>query len=93
MIWVVDTCVILDVLDNHPEFAKVPSQALQSKLDDVLVVAPITYVELARPTGLVKRQELPLPRGSQKPNRSPLDLSNVNVYTYVEILIGGKELR
>ena len=21
MIWVVDTCVILDVLDNHPDFA------------------------------------------------------------------------
>lgn len=47
MTWVVDTCVILDVLDNHPDFAKVSSQALQSKLDDVLVVAPITYVELA----------------------------------------------
>ena len=47
MIWVVDTCVILDVLDNHPDFAKVSSQALQSKLDDVLVVAPVTYVELA----------------------------------------------
>ena len=47
MIWVVDTCVILDVLDNHPDFARVSSQALQEKLDDVLVVAPITYVELA----------------------------------------------
>ena len=43
MIWVVDTCVILDVLDNHPDFAKVSSQALQAKIDDVLVVAPITY--------------------------------------------------
>ena len=47
MIWVIDTCVILDVLDNHPDFAKVSSQALQAKIDDVLVVAPITYVELA----------------------------------------------
>ena len=47
MIWVVDTCVILDILDRHAEFAGLSSQALQSKLDDVLTVAPITYVELA----------------------------------------------
>ena len=47
MIWVVDTCVILDILDRHAEFASLSSLALQSKLDDVLAVAPITYVELA----------------------------------------------
>ena len=47
MIWVVDTCVILDILDRHAKFAEMSSAALQSKLDDVLTVAPITYVELA----------------------------------------------
>ena len=47
MTWVVDTCIILDILDRHPEFAEMSSRALQSKLDDVLAIAPITYVELS----------------------------------------------
>lgn len=47
MTWVVDTCIILDILDGHAEFARPSSFAIQSKLDDVLTVAPITYVELA----------------------------------------------
>ena len=47
MIWVVDTCVILDILDRHAQFAKASALAIQSKLDDVLTIAPITYVELA----------------------------------------------
>ena len=47
MIWVVDTCVLIDLLKADPFFAKVSSAALQSKMDDVLTIAPITYVELA----------------------------------------------
>ena len=47
MTWVVDTCVILDILDGKSEFAKKSSQALQSKMDDVLALAPISYVELS----------------------------------------------
>jgi len=47
MIWVVDTCVILDVLDGKSEFSERSALALQSKLDDVLLIAPISYVELA----------------------------------------------
>ena len=45
MTWVVDTCIILDILDRHPVFAEMSSCALQSKLDDVLAIAPITYIE------------------------------------------------
>ena len=52
MTWVVDTCVILDILDRHPEFAEMSSRALQSKLDDVLAIAPVTYVELSRGTNI-----------------------------------------
>ena len=33
MTWVVDTCVILDILDGKSEFAEKSSQALQSKMD------------------------------------------------------------
>ena len=47
MIWVIDTCIILDILDRHAQFAKSSSLAIHSKLDDVLTIAPITYVELA----------------------------------------------
>lgn len=47
MTWVVDTCIILDILDRHAEFAQSSSLAIQSKLDEVLTIAPITYVELA----------------------------------------------
>lgn len=47
MTWVVDTCVLIDILKADPGFSKLSSQALQSKMDDALAIAPITYVELA----------------------------------------------
>jgi predicted nucleic acid-binding protein len=47
MNWVVDTCILIDLLKADPVFARSSSAALQSKLDDVLIIAPITYVELA----------------------------------------------
>ena len=47
MIWVVDTCVLIDLLSGDKDFAELSAKALQSKMDDVLTIAPITYVELA----------------------------------------------
>ena len=47
MTWVVDTCILIDVFRGDKTFAAMSSMALQSKLDDVLTVAPITYVELS----------------------------------------------
>ena len=47
MTWVVDTCVIIDVLRGDETFSMRSSMALQAKLDDVLTIAPLTYVELA----------------------------------------------
>ena len=47
MIWVVDTCVIIDILRGDETFGRMSVAAIQSKLDDVLAIAPITYVELA----------------------------------------------
>lgn len=47
MTWVVDTCVIIDVLRGDETFSIKSSMALQAKLDDVLTIAPSTYVELA----------------------------------------------
>ena len=47
MTWVIDTCVLIDILKADPVFSKVSSLALQSKMNDELKIAPITYVELA----------------------------------------------
>ena len=45
--WVVDTCVIIDILDRVPGLAEISADALDAKCGDGLVVAPITFVELA----------------------------------------------
>ena len=45
--WVVDTCVIIDIVRGDREFAERSALAIDSKLDDVLAIAPITYIELA----------------------------------------------
>ena len=47
MTWVVDTCIIIDVLRGDETFSTKSAMALQAKLDDVLTIAPLTYVELA----------------------------------------------
>ena len=47
MTWVVDTCVLLDLACNDKTFAGCASRAIQSKIDDALTIAPLTYVELA----------------------------------------------
>ena len=47
MTWVVDTCVIVDLVERDGKFSAASAAALGSKLDDSFVIAPITYVELA----------------------------------------------
>jgi len=47
MIWVIDTCVLIDIACNDKTFAGCASRAIQAKLDEVLTIAPLTYVELA----------------------------------------------
>lgn len=45
--WVVDTCVIIDILDSVPEFAKPSALSLDGHRNEGLTIAPITFVELA----------------------------------------------
>ena len=45
--WVVDTCVIIDVLSGDGAFSAKSANAIDAKRVEGLVVAPITYVELA----------------------------------------------
>jgi len=47
MAWVVDTCVVIDVLENDPAFGKRSAELLNSKLEEGLVICPVSMVELA----------------------------------------------
>jgi predicted nucleic acid-binding protein len=47
MAWVVDTCVLLDVLEDDPEFGQASAMALDSLAEDGLTICPVTYAELA----------------------------------------------
>jgi predicted nucleic acid-binding protein len=47
MPWVVDTCLVIDVLDDDPDFGRASAQLLDSKASDGLVLCPVSYVELA----------------------------------------------
>ena len=48
MAWVVDTCILLDIMDEIPPFAELAAEALDVKAEEgLLTIAPITYVELA----------------------------------------------
>ena len=47
MSMVVDTCVILDVLERDPTFGVASTEAIDQHVDDGLIVSPLTYVELA----------------------------------------------
>ena len=47
MSWVVDTCLILDVLDDDPRFGEASAELLDSMMNKGLVICPVGYVELA----------------------------------------------
>jgi predicted nucleic acid-binding protein len=47
MAWVVDSCVLLDIRMRDADFGLASAHCLAAHLSDGLVIAPITYVELA----------------------------------------------
>ena len=47
MLWVVDTCLLLDIGLDDPLFARMSEDLLADKAEDGLVVCPVTFVELA----------------------------------------------
>ena len=49
--WVVDTCVLIDLLRRDETFATLAADALDAKRSEGLTIAPITYVELAPALG------------------------------------------
>ena len=47
MSMVVDTCVILDVLERDPTFGLASSEVLEKYAERGLIISPLTYVELS----------------------------------------------
>jgi len=47
MAWVIDTCVLIDVLEEDPKFGEPSAEILESLLEEGLVICPMTYVELS----------------------------------------------
>ncbi|MDO8836492.1 MAG: type II toxin-antitoxin system VapC family toxin [Vicinamibacterales bacterium] len=47
MAWVVDTCLVIDVLDDDPEFGRASASLLDNKAADGLILCPVSFVELA----------------------------------------------
>jgi len=47
MSWVVDTCLLIDVLEDDPAFGKRSATLLDNMMPDGLVLCPVTYTELA----------------------------------------------
>jgi len=47
MSWVVDTCVVIDILEGDPTFGASSANLLERSLRDGLVLCPVTMVELS----------------------------------------------
>lgn len=47
MTWVVDTCLIIDVLEGDPEFGQASAALLDRLAPEGLSLCPVSYVELA----------------------------------------------
>jgi predicted nucleic acid-binding protein len=45
--WVVDTCVVLDVFENDPQFGIDSAKLLEKLIPAGLAVSPVTMVELS----------------------------------------------
>lgn len=47
MNWVVDTCVVLDVLDGDPDFGLASARLIDKLASEGLALCPVSYIELA----------------------------------------------
>ncbi|MDP3851280.1 MAG: hypothetical protein Q8Q59_12300 [Luteolibacter sp.] len=47
MTWIVDTCVVIDLLENDPDYGLPSARLLEERLAEGLAVCPVTQIELA----------------------------------------------
>jgi len=45
--WVIDTCLLIDILENDPKFGVASAQLIDSKRGSGLLICPVTYIELS----------------------------------------------
>jgi predicted nucleic acid-binding protein len=58
MPWVVDTCLVIDVLDADPEYGAASAHLIDAKSPEGLLLCPVSFIELAPAFGgELKRQE------------------------------------
>ncbi len=58
MPWVVDTCILIDIAEGDPRFGRDSASLLNQKRSSGLLVAPVSYVELApRFRGVLSAQD------------------------------------
>jgi predicted nucleic acid-binding protein len=46
MAWAVDTCVLIDIAVDDPAFGRRSADCLERRMQDGLVICPVTFVEL-----------------------------------------------
>ncbi len=44
---VVDTCILIDVADDDPDFGEASTTCLAARVNDGLTISPVSYVEIA----------------------------------------------
>lgn len=47
MTWIVDTCVVIDLFENDPDYGLRSARLLEARLSEGLAVCPVTQIELA----------------------------------------------
>ena len=47
MTWVADTCIVIDVLENDPEFGRASAALMDKMAPEGIALCPVSYVELA----------------------------------------------
>ncbi len=47
MTWIVDTCVVIDVLEGDPQFGLVSARLIDKLAGEGLALCPVSYIELA----------------------------------------------
>ena len=47
MAWIVDTCMLIDVAEGDPQFARRSARLLDRRRPAGLLIAPVSYIELS----------------------------------------------
>jgi predicted nucleic acid-binding protein len=50
-VWIIDTCIVLDLFEHDPAFGQPSAELLQKLLSQGLAVSPVTMVELSAAFG------------------------------------------